>query len=133
MTAIHARPAPDLRTIARRLLQSEGPETHRAVPALVAVLRTAHLLEMPPSHLLRELSAEGLDHFCTQLRRVPDAEVQRYVGEFLLGADEPPQDPEEDRLLFSAWNALLHRAFVLENFDARLDAELETLTSRGGS
>ncbi len=133
MTTVSSFPTHDLEHIARDLLPPSDPGdafAGRAVPALVAVLRTAQLLEMPPSHLLRELSAQGLAHFCAQLRRVPDAQVQRSVDELLSGASEPPTDFNEDRFLFSAWNALLHRACLTPDFDARLDASLETLQSR---
>jgi hypothetical protein len=124
MSASHLIPATTLHTISVQLLEGDdgGSVTKRAAFALTAVLRTAQLLNMHPAELMHELSARGVRHFCTQLRRVPDADVQRCLEDFLEGSDLDELDENEQHSLTTMWTTLLER------FD-QLEPRLETVTS----
>ena len=84
----------------------------RAIPALVAALRAAHLLGKPPLTYIDDLVAGGAVHFISQLAAVDDAVVRRnlinYLGttpeEFDLGSLNDARG-----FISSSWNTLLGR------------------------
>jgi hypothetical protein len=120
MSTFHLVPATTLHTMSVQLLEGEdgGYFTKRAAYALTAVLRTAQLLNMHPAELMRELSARGVRHFCAQLRRVPDPDVQRCLEDFLEGSDLEALNEVEQRSLSTTWTTLLQR---FEHFEPRLE------------
>ncbi|NJK45499.1 MAG: hypothetical protein HC933_15600 [Pleurocapsa sp. SU_196_0] len=121
MSPSHLIPAATLHTMSVSLLEGNGYFTNRAAFALTAVLRTAQLLNMHPADLLRELSAQSVTHFCTQLRRVPDADVQRCLEDFLEGVDLEAMSQAGQRSLANTWATLLER---FDGFESRLEGVL---------
>ena len=84
----------------------------RAIPALVAALRAAHLLEKPPLSYIDDLVAGGAVHFISRLAAVDDPVVRRNLVNYL---GTTPEEFDMDSLndargfISSSWNTLLGR------------------------
>ena len=107
---------PGLRAVADLLVMDPSERdpvfANRAIPAIVAALRAAQLLERPPLSYIDELVAGGAVNFIQQLSEVDDYIVRRNLINYL---GTTPEEFDFEMLndargfLSSSWNTMLGR------------------------